>query len=50
MPVIYLGQYWGVLKILKKKSGKSCYIKKFLQTLCVKYKMWVGQVTLLPAA
>ena len=31
----YLG---GVLKDLKKKCGKSCYIKKFLQTLCVNHK------------
>ena len=28
----------GVLKDLKKKCGKSCYIKKFLQTLCVNHK------------
>ena len=40
----------GVLKDLKKKCGKSCYIKKFLQTLCVEYKKWVGQATILPAA
>ena len=39
----------GVLKDLKKKCGKSCYIKKFLQSLRVKYETWVGQVTLLPA-
>lgn len=37
----------GVLKDLKKKCGKSCYIKKILQTLCVKYKKWVGQTSLL---
>ena len=39
--------FGGRFERFEKKCGKSCYIKKFLQTLCVKYKKWVGQTSLL---
>ena len=34
--------FGGRFERFEKKCGKSCYIKKFLQTVCVEYKKWVG--------
>lgn len=39
--------FGGCFERFEKKCGKSCYIKKILQTLCVKNKKWVGQTSLL---